>query len=255
MIIRERNTNKIVQIVTYLLYTICYVSIRRYDDVVVVAYPSGAAGCFSGDTAVRGIHTSRASVVKNTLSDLNINLKIGGFTYNDNATIPLLQGIEYTISVTAIEPAFFRGILIRLQSLEGQDMTGSLKEGDNTKIASVCIGPELIGLDHYDRTLKTYSSGQFRIDQPGRIRLDISVVIGNEPTLSLYGHDEYLIDVLYTGIAPTTFTPISAPITLAPVTPPVAIVAPAPVPVPVTMSAPIPISNDNRKNQFDVNDL
>jgi hypothetical protein len=255
MIVRDRISNAFyVRLYVVLLFT--YISFQLSEITLgVIAYPSSAGSCFAADSAVRGIHTSRATIVKNTLSDLNINLHVGSFLYVDNSTIPLLQGVEYTISVDAIEPAFFRGILIRFQALEGQDLNGSVSPDENTKVSAVCIGPEVAGLEHFDRSLKTRGSGKFRIDQPGRIRVDVSVVIGNEPTLSLYGHDEFLIDVIYTGVAPTTFSPIAAPSTQAPINVPVPVPLPLPVSVPVAIPGPTPISSDyNRKNKFDVND-
>jgi hypothetical protein len=257
MIVRNRMKRALyVRLCVVLLYTSFQLSTRR---VTVIAFPSSAGSCFAGDTAVRGIHSSRATTVKASLADLNIDVHFGSFLYENNSTIPVLQGVEYTWSVNAADQAFFRGILVRFQALEGQNMIGSILPDENTQLSAACVGPELIGLEHYDRSLKTIASGRFRLDQPGRVRVDVTVVIGNEPTLSLYGHDDFIIDVAYTGATPTTFSPIAAPYTISPTKAPVFTSVPvsAPVAVPAPVPLPIPVSipqqsENNRKNQFNL---
>lgn len=96
---------------------------------------------------------------------------------------------------------------------------------------------------------------------PGQVQMDISVVVGNEPTLSLYGHGSFTLDVtpVY-GIvlAPSTFAPAVTP-TFSPapvVAPPptsqltTVVAPPAPVASPLGNDDPSPHNTNNRKNFF-----
>lgn len=194
----------------------------------ISAFPAGAGSCAAGDNSVAGIHRSRGTAVNATFAETGMVLTFGGNSYLPGSVIPLLPGLEYHLSVNTNGEAFFRGILIRFQALEGQYLGASLAPKENTKLAEHCRPPSLTGLSHYDSTIKGSASGRFITNSPGRIRLDINVVIGNEPELSIWGYANYTIEVADIGIqiVPTTFAPIAPSI-------PPASWASAPAPAPV----------------------
>jgi hypothetical protein len=177
------------------------------------AFPTGGGGCGAGDYAVAGIHRSRSTVVNATFAETGISLTFGGNKYLPGSTIPSLPGVEYVLSVDTNGEAFFRGIFIRVQAIEGQDMTSSLTAQQNTIRSNSCLPPYVAGLSHYDATIKGTASGRFLCNSPGRVRLDINVVIGNEPELSIWGYANFIIDIVDIGIpiVPSTFAP-AAPV-------------------------------------------
>lgn len=225
----------------------------RYQT--VSAFPYGVGSCAPGLNAVAGPHIFRLTTVNATFAETDIVLTFGGSIYVPGTVIPGLPGVEYSFSVDTNGEAFFRGILIRFQALDGQDLTGSLAPNENTVVTSLCNPPYVAGLSHYDSTIKGTASGKFLTNNPGRIRLDINAVIGNEPELSLWGTASFMIDVVNIGIpfTPETFAPV------APALPPAA--APVSASVPVTSPANVlqpveaPSSSGQGRGKFSFSDF
>jgi hypothetical protein len=220
--------------------TIVLMLLLRYKS--LSAFPTGVGSCGAGSFAVAGIHRSRGTIVNATFAETGIVLTFGGNSYLPGSVIPLLPGVEYILSVETNGEAFFRGILIRFQSLERQDLSASLAPKQNTALTNYCRPPYVAGLSHTDSTIKGTASGRFFSNSPGRIRLEINVVIANEPELSMWGYANFTIDVADIGLqfAPSTFAPITpiAPIASAYASAPTA-VTPTYVPPPIPASTPI----------------
>lgn len=159
-------------------------------------YPDGVGSCKNGSNSIGGTHLTRETIVPATLNDLGISVNVGGNIYENDSTIPLLPGIEYIISVNALNQiTLFHGIFIRLESLNGDDITNMLLPGYLTAITDMCNNRYNTGLTHTNADMKTNVSGMLMANNTDILVMDITVVVGNEPTLSLWGYGRYYIEI------------------------------------------------------------
>ena len=111
------------------------------------AFSGGAGGCAGGQAAVNGLHL-RAGATTGGLSDGDVTMNVGGTDITAGATVEAAPGDEVSITATAGgEP--IRGILIRLESTTGEDLTGVLAGEDAGLLqdAAVCSAP-VTGVTH-----------------------------------------------------------------------------------------------------------
>ena len=140
---------------------------------------------------------------------------------------------DYEIAVRATEFAY-KGALIRLQALNGQDTTAVLTPGIDTGPAEVCEAP-IVGITHTDATFKQRNSGIINMAEAGRVKIDVTIVGLNNATASLYAYDGFQVQFGEVTSASEQATPLQL-VTRAPATPaPVA----APVAAPVVTEAPV----------------
>lgn len=142
-----------------------------------VAYPTRAGHCQSGaeiGEASGGVHGREGSG----------SLEDGGFSVSFNSTLltdgdPLLlgAGIEYSVS---IEGGTFRGFLLRISGLNGEELQESLividedetqllpSTGEKSGFESACA-EDVAGLCHMSRDEKDTITAAFKVDEDADI--------------------------------------------------------------------------------------
>jgi len=117
----------------------------------------------------------------------------GNSLVETNETYSLPIGVDHTISVVASLYEGYKGLLIRMESANGDlDLTGALQPGLNTVVTDICEAP-VVGISHYENSFKKESSGTIRLDEAGTVYLDITMVGINDSFASLYGYSRYSV--------------------------------------------------------------
>lgn len=152
-----------------------------------IAYPTRAGHCLSGPEigeASGGVH---GRVGGGTLED-------GDFLVRFNSTVlaaedPLLlgRGVRYSVS---IEGGAFRGFLLRVSGLNGEELQESLivvdenetqllpSTGEKTGFDSACA-EDVAGLCHKRRDLKENITAGFEMKYEADVQVDVTVVTNN----------------------------------------------------------------------------
>jgi hypothetical protein len=188
-----------------------------------------------------------------TVGDVVLRAATDPNTTNATLSIPQFKvDTTYEISVLGTRYAY-KGCLIRMESLNNQDLYAALLPGTNMGPAFACFGNEsstsggdggtstnlVTGISHTDNPLKQLHSGVIRLADPGHVVLDITVVGINNATVSLYAYSQYTLRFVSapTPTAPTTASsPQTAPQQPAPTS---AISTPTAAPAPPP-SSPVP---------------
>lgn len=194
------------------------------------AFPTGAGSCRGGQAAVGGAHvdaTQRPIIQGSTLDDGGFVVTFGDMELSADrlglAPLLLETNKNYRIDVRATQYAY-KGVLVRLEPLDGQDTTGSLMPLLNVREAEdICEAP-VVGVTHTSSQFKQLHSATINMSEPGEIFLDITIVGLNNATASLYGYDAFRVkfgelDSQETS-APVTTAPITAVPTESPTTAP-----------------------------------
>jgi Reeler domain len=163
-------------------------------------YSTGAGSCNAGYTALGGFHiddSAHQQTLNLTLSQLELDVKVGDMSYSANSRIVVVTNTVYTISLQTRTPdAFFRGALIRLETLTNQDMSGSFEPEENLGVVSSCPLPSVIGASHINNDMKTQASATFIMDKPGDIIMDITIVVANTAAISMFGYGTFTMEVV-----------------------------------------------------------
>lgn len=165
------------------------------------SFSSGAGSCNAGLNALGGSHIDSTALqtLNLTLTQLEIQVQVGDAIYPANSVISVLKNTEYTILITTrTSDAFFRGALIRLETLNNRNMINSLEPNDNMGVVSVCTLPSVIGVSHTNNDMKTKASATFLMKDAGDIMMDVTIVVANTVGISMYGYGSFTIDVMDT---------------------------------------------------------
>ena len=185
------------------------------------AYSSGAGGdCPSGQPAVGDAHLisdiwgSNRPIVQTSLVDAGIR-----FTINDvDLTVPddeegyqlRYQG-DYEFAVQAEDSAPFKGVLIRVfQASNSGGSEISFLPGRNSHTALSCSSAGAAGVTHTDAHTKTFLSGFFRSSGTAPVQIEVTVVLSNNSTSSVYAYQSFDVDVFAPHL---TSAPTAAPFT------------------------------------------
>jgi len=171
----------------------------------VLGFPGGAGGCDGGGPAVNGSHLTRPETINATFAERGIEVFIEGNPVTPGETYGLQAGNSIEVEIVAAQNQF-RGALIRLEPLAGQDVIGGLTPGTNASPAEICEAP-VVGISHFDNLLKSSFSGTLQVDEPGETSLDITVVEINSAASSIYMYGGFNI----VFFPPPTSVPATAP--------------------------------------------
>lgn len=167
----------------------------------VSSFPTGAGGCEGGQASVEGSHldTSKTVLQTGTLDDGQVQVSVNGSPLNTGAVLPVQVGKDYTVTVAA-SGAPIRGILIRSQCTI--DLTDSLLPDDDlTQVAQICDGQSadnsVVGITHTSSAPKTRISSLLNIPDRTTISFDVTVVMANNATHSIYYYTGYSIRATY----------------------------------------------------------
>jgi hypothetical protein len=169
----------------FLLLAIFFDSVRSFSK--------GAGSCDSG-VAVRGYHldsNNGRSVQTGTLKQAGIQVTVDSAQLLPDNHLTLQTGIEHNLQLY-MAVAVFRGILIRVSSPDGEDLTGIMTTADPLlKTAGVCpIG--VVGITHRSGVDKDMVYAVLRFDTPvSNVLLEITVVGMNNKKGSLYAYSAY----------------------------------------------------------------
>jgi hypothetical protein len=171
-----------------------------------VSFPSQAGGCNGGKAAVGESHLSNVNGFQElSLSDANVKIFIGTNEIQEGTRFGVLARESYPISVEGQ----FKGVLIRLET-EILNTTVDLTPGTNAQVASVCEAP-VVGITHLDNTIKSEFSGTLFAEELGGALLDITVVLQNNATGSIFAYGGF--NILFVDTAPPapTLAPTTVP--------------------------------------------
>lgn len=152
----------------------------------VQAFPDFAGSCDAG-VAVGPQHFDATEVVNGTLEDKGVGLAVNGvdLLQNPNTTLPVGQDLNWTVTANAMP---MRGILFRVEALDGSDATSSLStDSDLLQPSNLCDAP-VAGITHNSVDDKTVAEGTIRFDEPKVVQLDVTVVFANNDALSDYAY-------------------------------------------------------------------
>jgi hypothetical protein len=194
---------------------------------VARSYPSQAGWCPGGLPAVAGPHVDQdKSLTTGSIADGDLSVVIDRTTsleasIGDQSSSAVLQtGRDYEIRIVA-GSSRYRGFLIRLEATEASVNTSmALIPRNLSQAAAVCFSPA-VGISHYDRDLKNFASGILRLDEPGSVSLDVTVVKENSNLVSSYFYSAYSVRFDDSGGEPTpSLVGTSAPASSSGTTPP-----------------------------------
>jgi hypothetical protein len=164
------------------------------------AFPSGAGGCDGGQAAVNGFHLSELNgktIETGSLTDGNVGLLLNGVPLDPAATtaVNFTAGAVNVLTLAGTSP--YRGLLIRLAAPSGVDTTTALLEvSDDLKdAAGVCTAP-VVGITHTNSDLKFSQSVSLMIAAEGEVTLDVTVVVANNATDSIYYYSGYTLNAV-----------------------------------------------------------
>jgi hypothetical protein len=163
----------------------------------VRAYPNGAGSCIGGKAAVGGAHFLQSFVYSGYVSAGPMVITMAETALDASVLQELEVGVEYKIRVNSSSTYPYKGILIRVEAASSfVNLTQeNLKPAWNTHAAIACEAP-VVGITHVDNVEKNITSGILRMDQPGIVFMDITVVGINNATGSIFGWSRYLLNFL-----------------------------------------------------------
>ena len=193
----------------------------------VGAYSNGAGGdCPSGRPAVEDAHLigdiwgTNRPVVQMSLVDAGLRFTIN----NVDLTVPddkegyqLRHQGDYEFAVQAEDNTQFKGVLIRVTQASDSGVSEiSFLPGRNSQTALSCSAAGAAGVTHTDAQAKSFLSGFFRSSRTEPVQIDVTVVLSNNSTGSLYAYQSFGLDVfdshLTSAPSATPFTRIDLPI-------------------------------------------
>jgi hypothetical protein len=102
-------------------------------------------------------------------------------------------------SSSSLPFGFFRGILIRIQQPPEKETSSSMFSWTalerNSQSALACVGSDVKGITHTDNLPKTFISGLFQTFHEANVTVDITIVVANTDTESIYGYKQYSLQV------------------------------------------------------------
>jgi hypothetical protein len=209
------------------------------------AFSAGAGGCVGGAAAVGGSHLTRETTLTGTLAEGGLSVYLNNEL--TDITTPLSLEVAKPYSVHVNGTSEYKGILYRLESTLGLDVTGFVStapDDPRTKIADACASPAT-GLTHVNSDLKNNIPMFLTIESAGTYKVDITIVAANNASVSEYYHSQFALNV-----NPATASPVTAAPALSPAPAPSIEVSPPPAaepaaPTPETSTTESPASTES----------
>jgi hypothetical protein len=219
-------------------------------------FPSGAGGCEGGRAAVGGSHLEEGGgggggkgYVTGPLSDGRLDFLLNNRVADADAPfVQAFAGERYDVTVITVPDtgAFFRGALIRVEGAAAADAATTfftLQAGVNAQGAGVCDEQpgDVVGITHTDNEAKTQLGGTLTFDATGEATVDVTVVVSNNATDSIYYYSGFTLSVVAPD-EPQPVAPAASPApndaAPAPVEPPTPAADGPVAPAPATAEAP-----------------
>mmetsp|Transcript_21626 Transcript_21626/g.27291 ORF Transcript_21626/g.27291 Transcript_21626/m.27291 type:complete len:355 (+) Transcript_21626:168-1232(+) len=200
-------------------------NIQRFFPKVVVflllasrcdAYSSYAGTCASGKSIGGNSYGSHGAMGKGSLDNGNLMLSIENddvleFKLSDQ-TITVLDTTSYSVDLKGETNTnmLFRGFLIRLEALSGQDISTAL-----TPISSnaqpmpnfIACGINVEAITHINANDKSSTTFELNLKEPGNYKFEVTVVISNMPR----GSNEWYYSSYDIEVESSTLAPVRSP--------------------------------------------
>jgi len=184
---------------------------------IITAYSDGAGGsCPAGEPAVGEEHTNPTvwgearPITQVSFADAGLTFSINDFDPTSTTEpIEIRHQGDYKFEIRATEGKAFKGALIRVeqeQQTESQLMT--FLPGSNTHTALACAGGAA-GVTHTNSMEKSEVSGFFRTSATSNVQIDVTVVLYNNSTGSVYAYESFDIGVIASHL---TDSPTAVPL-------------------------------------------
>jgi hypothetical protein len=156
----------------------------------VVAYPTRAGHCESGariGEASGGVHGRQGS---GSLEDGNFAVSVNGTILNGFDVLELVAGENYTVIIKGGSDPF-RGVLLRVAGINGEDLVDSLvvvdantqllpSTGETSGFESACAD-DVSGLCHNSRIGKANITAELRLpEEDADVLVEVTIVTNNE---------------------------------------------------------------------------
>jgi hypothetical protein len=175
------------------------------------AFSAGAGGCVGGAAAVGGSHLARETTLTGTLAEGGLSVYINNELKDISTPLSLAVAKPYSVHVNGTSE--YKGILYRLESTLGLDVTGFVTpaaDDPRTKIADACAAPAT-GLTHVNSDLKNNIPMFLNIESAGTYKVDVTIVISNNASLSEYYHSQFAVNANPETASPVTAAPALSP--------------------------------------------
>lgn len=166
--------------------------------IIAFAFPTSVGSCLAGISAVQqGVHAElrQADQGGQGIDIAGFQVLIGGQQVYPDQIFEFTAGEEHSIQLIATGD-IFRGFLLRLESVDGQDTRDALASSDSqVTVPFYCTNSERVGgLGHVGRESKTLIEGTIFMAQPSyEMILDVTTVVS---TIYSYGTMEWYFSSL-----------------------------------------------------------
>jgi hypothetical protein len=213
---------------TFILWSYFYLLLSRRLFHEVHGFPSQAGACPGGQAAVSGSHSNEGTSSSSSSKTIRV---IGNDDWSENfrfqvndvdvtsssSPVALVREGSYIFRVDAINSTtmdntdndinnnsslgYFRGILIRIQQETNSSTTTSSSFSwtaleRNAQSALACVGTGVMGITHTDNLPKYSISGLFQTLEETNVTVDVTIVVANTDTESIYGYKQYIFQVV-----------------------------------------------------------
>lgn len=154
----------------------------------VDAYPTRAGHCESGaeiGEASGGVHGRIGSGI---LGEGNFTISVNGTVLDGDEVLELVAGENYTVIVDGSAP--FRGVLLRISGINGEEMQDSLQVIDNTTQLLLSTGEksgfesacaeDVAGLCHNSRADKNNITTELMVQEDSDVLVEVTIVTNND---------------------------------------------------------------------------
>jgi hypothetical protein len=171
----------------------------------VNGFSSGAAGCGPAPS-VGGAHLDNSGGKTVQILEFNSDVTTRPITlYIDNKIIPV-NGTAIIKSGTSVDitlnGTLIKGVLVRLSSTSGIDLTGTILPKLHTKVAGACsiLSTTVTGITHIAANDKPEIRGTIKfppsiVKRTTVLDLDITVVFFNSDTRSIFTYGKFQIQI------------------------------------------------------------
>jgi hypothetical protein len=175
------------------------------------AFSTGAGGCSGGQAAVMGFHLSTNGgkvTTTGSLADGGIGLLLDGVPLDAAAATAKNFSADEPHVLTVAGTSDYRGMLVRLSAASGVDTTSSLLEvSEDLQDADTCVAP-VVGITHTSSNLKNAQSMSLQLLSEGEVTIDVTVVVANNSTDSIYYYSSYTLNAVGAVAEATVVNPV-----------------------------------------------
>ena len=185
----------------------------------VLAFPSSAGSCNSGNNALAGSdHLLGGNTIKTgSLATGSYAVTLGGSVLTPNVVSTFPTNTNTNLVITGTKA--FKGFLVRLGKVG--EVNSLTPVGTNMQVSSICTSSNVGGVTHTNSNSKTSITTTLKVTGvASSMPLDITIVVQNSNGLSEYYYSQFLLSStspvvtkVPTTAPVTTKVPTNAPVT------------------------------------------